>query len=78
MIEQVKERLRGRVKWFSHEKGYGFVERSDRLPDVFLHMNAFRDRDDAFWMKEGAAVEFDVEEAPKGPRAADVVLLNSS
>ena len=60
----------GTVKWFSNEKGYGFISQ-DGAEDVFVHFNAiqgegFRSLD------EGAKVEFETEQGPKGPAAANV------
>jgi CspA family cold shock protein len=71
------DRERGRVKWFSHEKRYGFIRRGNGQPDVFVHMNDFRDVMDAYWLAPGNLVEFTVEQAPKGPRAVDVVVIES-
>ena len=72
----MNERVKGRIKWFSHKKRYGFIQRDDGLRDVFVHMNAFRSLADAHWVRDGNAVEFGVEQALKGPRAVDVVVLN--
>ena len=60
----------GRVKWFSDEKGFGFIEQ-DNGADVFVHhssitMDGFRT------IAEGQAVEFDLEQSDRGPRAANV------
>jgi CspA family cold shock protein len=68
-------RVKGRVKWFSQQKRYGFIERDDGHQDVFVHANAFRSSSDAYWVREGDGVEFEVEETPKGPRAVDVVIV---
>lgn len=69
-------RVKGHIKWFSHEKRYGFISCGDgRLPDAFVHMNDFRDRLDTYWLTQGDAVEFRVEPTPKGPRAVEVVLM---
>ncbi|MGD2178919.1 MAG: cold shock domain-containing protein [Anaerolineae bacterium] len=76
--EATAGRVRGRIKWFSHQKRYGFIRRGDGLPDVFVHMNEFRSRADAYWVKDGDVVEFDVEQTPKGPSAVDVVVLEAS
>ena len=70
------ERIRGHIKWFSHQKRYGFIRRDDGHQDVFIHMNDFRSTADAHWVKGGDAVEFEVEHSPKGPRAVDAVMLS--
>ena len=69
----MSERTTGTVKWFNRAKGYGFISR-ETGNDVFVHHSAiqaegFRNLD------EGQRVEFDVEDSPKGPQAANVVLL---
>jgi len=61
---------RGRVKWFSAEKGFGFIEREDGN-DVFVHFSAIN-MDGFKTLEEGAEVEFEVVEGVKGPQAANV------
>ena len=61
----------GTVKWFSDEKGYGFITPDDGSQDVFVHHTAivgegFKSLD------EGAKVNYEVEDGPKGPAAANV------
>ena len=59
----------GKVKWFSAEKGYGFIEREDG-GDVFVHFSAIQD--EGFkTLNEGQEVEFEIVEG--GPQAANVV-----
>jgi CspA family cold shock protein len=66
-------RSTGTVKWFNDAKGYGFISRSDG-PDVFVHYSAIQG--DGFrTLSEGAQVEFDVVDGPKGKQAANVVRL---
>jgi len=60
----------GTVKWFSNEKGYGFIERPDG-DDVFVHFSAIAG-DGYRTLNEGQSVEFDVVEGPKGKQAANV------
>lgn len=67
------ERVRGTVKWFSNSKGYGFIEREDG-PDVFVHYSAIQ-AEGFRTLEEGQAVEFDIEEGPKGLQAANVELV---
>ncbi len=62
---------KGKIKWFSDTKGYGFITPDDGSKDVFvqhsaLQMEGFRT------LAEGDAVEFDIEEGQKGPAAANV------
>jgi len=69
----VSERITGTVKWFNSAKGYGFISR-DGGDDVFVHFSAvqtegFRKLD------QGQRVEFSIEESPKGPQAANVIIL---
>ncbi len=63
----------GTVKWFSKEKGYGFIEREDG-DDVFVHYTAIQE--EGFkTLQEGQQVEFDIVEGNRGPQAANVVKL---
>jgi cold shock protein len=72
-------RVTGTVKWFSRVKGYGFItpDGSEQEKDVFVHYSAiqgegFRN------LKEGQRVELTIEDNPKGPQAADVVVLEET
>ena len=67
-------RTNGTVKWFSQEKGYGFLQREGGA-DVFVHYSAI-DGGGFKVLYEGEEVEFDIIEEPKGPKAANVVRLN--
>ena len=60
----------GKVKWFSAEKGYGFIEREDG-GDVFVHFSAIQD--EGFkTLAEGHGVEFEIVDGARGPQAANV------
>lgn len=59
---------RGKVKWFSSEKGYGFIEPEEGTKDVFVHYSEVPGED----LREGDEVEFDVEQSPKGLSAVNV------
>ena len=64
----------GTVKWFNGDKGFGFIEADDGSADVFVHFSAiqttgFRTLD------EGAKVEYDVEQGPKGPQASNLSVI---
>ncbi len=63
----------GKVKWFSKEKGYGFIEREEGS-DVFVHYSAIQEEGFKS-LAEGQEVEFDVVEGDRGPQAANVVKL---
>jgi CspA family cold shock protein len=60
----------GTVKWFSNEKGFGFITR-EGAEDVFVHFSAIQG-DGYKSLNEGQAVEFDVVDGPKGKQAANV------
>jgi CspA family cold shock protein len=68
------DRATGTVKWFSQEKGFGFIQR-DGGPDVFVHFSSIQDRGFRT-LEQGEPVEFDVIEEPKGLKAANVIRLN--
>jgi len=69
----VTERVTGTVKWFSRQKGYGFIEREGG-DDVFVHFSAIQGEGYRN-LEEGDQVEFNIESGPKGPQATDVVRL---
>lgn len=69
------ERASGTVKWFSQEKGFGFVTRDDGT-DIFVHHSGISGRGFKT-LEQGEPVEFDVIEEPKGLKAANLVRLNA-
>jgi cold shock protein len=60
----------GTVKWFSNEKGFGFISRDDG-DDVFVHHSAIT-MEGYRTLTEGQKVEFDIVDGPKGKQAANV------
>jgi CspA family cold shock protein len=60
----------GTVKWFSNEKGFGFISREDG-DDVFVHHSAIQ-MDGYRTLSEGQRVEFDIVDGPKGQQASNV------
>ena len=60
----------GTVKWFSNEKGFGFIEREGG-DDVFVHFTAINSEGYKS-LTEGQKVEFEVVQGPKGAQAANV------
>jgi len=67
------EKERGTVKWFNATKGYGFIQR-EQGGDVFVHYSAIQG-DGYRALDQGDAVEFEVQEGPKGLQAANVTRL---
>ncbi len=68
------ERVRGTVKWFNGDKGYGFIAQEDG-PDVFVHYSeiqgsGYRSLD------EGDTVEFEITEGRKGKQASAVTVVH--
>jgi CspA family cold shock protein len=64
----------GTVKWFSNEKGYGFIERGNGEADVFVHFSAING-DGYKSLTEGQRVSFEVVQGDKGLQAANVEAL---
>lgn len=61
----------GTVKWFSDQKGYGFITPDEGDKDLFVHQSAI-DGAGFRTLAEGAKVTYDIEQGPKGPAAANV------
>ena len=64
----------GKVKWFSDQKGFGFITPDDGSPDVFVHHSAIQSTGFRT-LAENDPVEFEIEEGQKGPRAKNVMRI---
>lgn len=67
------DRIRGTVKWFSAEKGYGFITPEDGA-DVFVHFSAIK-MDGYRKLEAGETVEFEIVDGPKGKQADAVTAV---
>lgn len=64
---------KGIVKWFSNQKGYGFIT-TEEGKDVFVHHSSIQG-EGYKTLKEGQAVEFEVNQGPKGEQAINVTMV---
>ena len=64
----------GTVKWFSDDKGLGFITPDDGGKDLFVHFSAIK-ADGFRSLPEGAKVSYEAEQGPKGPNAVNVQML---
>lgn len=69
----MSEKVKGTVKWFNDAKGYGFLSQPEG-EDIFVHFSAIN-AEGFRTLKEGQAVEFNVEQGPKGLQATNVTIL---
>jgi len=62
--------IKGTVKWFNEQKGYGFIAREDKEKDVFVHSSAAQAAN--LELNEGDELTFEVTEGQKGPSAINL------
>lgn len=62
---------KGKVKWFSNTRGYGFILADGSDKDIFFHHSSIQ-MEGYRTLKEGDAVEFELVDGPKGPKAENV------
>jgi CspA family cold shock protein len=65
--------MKGTVKWFNDEKGYGFITSEDGK-DVFAHFSQIQ-KDGFKKLEEGEEVTFDITDGQKGPQASNIVSI---
>ena len=66
--------MKGTIKFYNSEKGFGFITPKDGSKDVFVHFSAIQSNDFKT-LNENQEVEFGIENGPKGPAAVHVVAL---
>jgi len=67
--------MRGKVKWFDAQKGYGFIER-EGLKDVFVHFSVIQEQGYKS-LADGEEVEYELAETERGPQARNVRRLHA-
>ena len=68
---------KGKVKWFSNVKGYGFLQAEGVTGDIFVHYKSIQG-EGYKTLKEEEEVEFELVQGEKGPQASNVVRTNKS
>ena len=63
---------KGKVKWFSNVKGFGFLQKEGEAQDIFIHYSSIQG-EGYKKLKDAEEVTFDIVQGPKGPQAANVV-----
>ena len=63
---------KGKVKWFSNVKGYGFLEKEGSTQDIFIHYSVIQG-EGYKRLNEGEEVTFDIVQGEKGPQATNVI-----
>ncbi len=70
------ELVKGTVKWFNDEKGYGFIEQASGGADVFVHFRQVNNPSGGrVSLADGQAVTFEIGQGQKGPQAENVTAV---
>ncbi len=67
--------MKGKVKWFNHTRGIGFIASEDGTDDFFVHYTQIRGQEGYRDLKQGQEVEFTLIQGPKGPMAGEVKVI---
>ena len=65
--------MKGRIKWYSEKKGYGFIE-SDEIGDIFVHSSGIDDHG-FFTLEKNDRVSFEIKDTPRGKQAIKVTRI---
>jgi CspA family cold shock protein len=76
-FSEMTQRIVGEVKWFSAEKGYGFIKTASSSAEVFVHYTAIEAKGYRT-LNEGDRVEFEIGQGPKGPQASKVRVVQAA
>lgn len=68
------QRIKGKVKWFNSEKGFGFIEIEGQAKELFVHYTAIKGEGYRF-LEEGAEVSFVIVQGKRGPQADEVEVI---
>ena len=68
----------GKVKWFSADKGYGFIKQNDSPQDVFVHWTSVEGLGNYEELREGETVEFEIEKTDRGLKALNVTRVEQN
>ena len=67
-----RARITGTVKWFNEQKGFGFIGRDGGAKDIFLHQGELKKSGIVDPVDQGDVLRFDIDEAPRGPKAVNI------
>jgi len=73
--EKEKEKIKGTVRWFSSEKGYGFIESENEEEDIFFHFSEIIEMPGFRSLTENDEVEFEIEKGDRGLVALNIRLI---